>query len=372
MKFKKDALRKIRKQQRWTARSLAKKLGITPTTLHLWESGHHDPPIEKISMIAEALNISPVDILEHESFTAEAISAQKETSGVSNLLKTISSYEKSKLEDSVVSITKNAKFLSEKIKELSMVFNAIMQANPAFCYIKDISQNYVMASHIFLETLGYTDEFDIRGKRDSDFYPSAEAMENYKEDEEVITTGIAIKYKEKTIPGTRKTRHAIVFKIPIIGMNSKPIGLMGTFLDITERKKAEQMVEILKKAMETMDEVIWIGRNPVKRNDGSINFEVVYAVNSNFRKKLLKKVEHLSYQEQVDYYYKEMVVEKPRQKHNFESLAKNGKSEIAYHINHPDNNRVLSIIDKIYYLHEMDIYIGIVIENRKERQQKSS
>lgn len=366
MKFKKDAFRKIRQQQRWTARSLARKLGITSATLHMWESGHHDPPIEKISVIAEMLNISPSELLEHESPIAEFASVQKETSGISNLLKTISSYEESRLEDSVVLITKNARFLSERIKELSMVFNAMMQANPAFCYIKDMSQNYVMASHIFLDTLGLTNDFEIRGKRDSDFYPSAEAMENYREDEEVMTSGIALKYREKFIPGTRKTKQAIVFKIPIIGKNSKPIGLMGTFLDITERKKAEQMVEILKKAMETMDEVIWIGRNPVEQKDGSLRMgEIIYAVNSNFRKKLLKKVEHLSYQEQVDYYYNTMVVEKPRRRHNFKALIKNKKSEISYHVKHPEEDRELSISDRVYFLPEMNIFIGIILENKK-------
>ncbi|MEI6055000.1 MAG: helix-turn-helix domain-containing protein [Lentisphaerota bacterium] len=365
MKFKKDAFRKIRQQQRWTARSLAKKLGITSATLHMWESGHHDPPIDKISAIAELLNIAPDEILEHESLILESIETKKENSSVSNLLKTISSYEKSKLEDSIISITKNLKYLSDKIKELSMIFNAIMRANPAFCYIKDTSQNYVMASHIFLDTLGMPDDFDIRGKRDSDFYPSSEALENYREDEVVMTSGIAVKYKEKSIPGTRKAKQAIVFKIPIIGINSKPIGLMGTFLDITERKKAEDMVEILKKAMETMDEVIWIGRDAEEREDGSTNIkEILYAVNSNFRKKLLKNVEHLNYREQVDYFYSNMVVEKNRQKHKYKELMKENKTEIFYHIKHPTEDKVISISDKIYFIPKMNIFIGIVTQNR--------
>lgn len=364
MKFRNGVLKNIRKQQRWTARSLAMKLGVTSTTLHMWESGHHLPSVEKIAAIAEVLNIQTKELIEHDDTNTDTAISTEHNANIGNLLKTISAYEKSKLEESVNSLSKNARYLSEKIKELSIIFNAIMQANPAFCYIKDVSQNYVMASQVFLDILGLDPSYDVRGKRDNNFYSASESLENHKEDDEVLATGMAVKYKERDIPGTRKSRFAIVFKIPIIGVNSKPIGLMGTFLDITEKRKAEQMVEILKKAMETMDEVIWIAKSPIETKDGSIDFEeILYAINSNFRKVLLKKVEHLPYQEQVKYFYKEMITEKNMQKHSFKNIMKNKKSQIFYHIKHPGENRIISIVDKIYYIPEMHIFIGLIQEN---------
>ncbi|HBM15770.1 MAG TPA: hypothetical protein DD381_05420 [Lentisphaeria bacterium] len=59
-------------------------------------------------------------------------------------------------------------------------------------------------------------------------------------DKEVLTTGKSILDKEDYIPGNRKTKWGIMSKIPILDLDGKIEGLLGFFVDITDRKKAEE------------------------------------------------------------------------------------------------------------------------------------
>jgi len=63
-------LRKRRFENNLIAKELASAVGVTEDTILNWEKGRNHPPLEKILLLKEKLNIGPSDILEFdEAFT---------------------------------------------------------------------------------------------------------------------------------------------------------------------------------------------------------------------------------------------------------------------------------------------------------------
>ena len=78
------------------------------------------------------------------------------------------------------------------------------------------------------------------GKTDYDFFPQSEAKINNEMDKEVIACGKSIIDKECYIPGNRKAKWGIMSKIPILDSEDRIEGVVGHFVDITARRKAEE------------------------------------------------------------------------------------------------------------------------------------
>lgn len=58
-----NPIKKARKQAGLTQRELAEKLGVATGTVQQWELGARTPTVKKLSKIAEALNVSLVELL---------------------------------------------------------------------------------------------------------------------------------------------------------------------------------------------------------------------------------------------------------------------------------------------------------------------
>lgn len=124
------------------------------------------------------------------------------------------------------------KQLQRKIEEQKALLSSI----PAFVYLKDNKLNYITINDAFSEMIEISTD-NIKGKTDFDIFPKDNAEKFREYDSLVMETGKPIYNLEEnytTLDG--KSRWALTSKIPYFDTNGNVIGIVGTSLDITERK----------------------------------------------------------------------------------------------------------------------------------------
>lgn len=129
--------------------------------------------------------------------------------------------------------------LQEKTEQQTTLLSAVT----AFVFFKDRSLNYIAASKSLTDMLGIAPH-ELPGKNDYDFFPKeqAEWFRNY--DRQVMESGQAIYNLEESYTDTDgKIKWALTTKIPYCNVKGDVIGMVGTSLDITERKQTEELLK---------------------------------------------------------------------------------------------------------------------------------
>ena len=142
--------------------------------------------------------------------------------------------------------------LHNNMNQVKMIIEALTSSMETNFYIKDIQQKYILCSNTFLNTVGLKSNYKPFGKTDTDFFSINEAKINTKQDAEVLIGGKSIKNIEMHIPGSRKKKWGFASKYPVIDINNNTIGLIGIFIDITEKKKTEEKNDMLIKLLDTI------------------------------------------------------------------------------------------------------------------------
>ncbi len=243
-----------KKDKRYSSSNICIKLEISRGTLWGWETAKRIPPDIKIRELAELFEISVDKISDlRPKDIQSAVSLQKSTDLSLTFLKNNSSQNKYITE--LINCTEK---IGTAFKSTNIIINAIMHSNPNYCYIKDANLNYIFANSAFLKHLELLENYDITGKKDSDFFTPKEALMNTKQDENVLSTGKQILNYEDWIIGSKKKKWGLTFKYPILEENEKIIGVIGFIIDITEQKKAKDINLILKEALDFSKEAFCI------------------------------------------------------------------------------------------------------------------
>lgn len=113
-------------------------------------------------------------------------------------------------------------------------------------YFKDLESRFIKMSRSMLRYFGQSNEEQMIGKRDSDFFLSEHADKAFKEEQEIIRTGkpIIAKIEKETWTDGHQT-YALTNKAPLFDDEGNTIGTFGVSKDITRLIQAE---EALKKA----------------------------------------------------------------------------------------------------------------------------
>ncbi|MFC1482722.1 PAS domain S-box protein [Candidatus Margulisiibacteriota bacterium] len=124
---------------------------------------------------------------------------------------------------------------------------------PDLVYEKNLNHKFTVANKALADLIGTTPE-NLIGKKDSDFFPNQLARKYHSDEEEVFKTGNAfINGIEPVInQETGETKIYSSTKVPLRDSQGNITGLVGIGRDITERKKAEDILALEKDQLRTL------------------------------------------------------------------------------------------------------------------------
>ncbi|MDZ4199692.1 MAG: PAS domain-containing protein, partial [Kiritimatiellia bacterium] len=129
----------------------------------------------------------------------------------------------------------------EKVRESKLMIEGIINTIPARVFWKDRQLIILGCNMAFAHDAGFSDPRDLIGKNDFQMNWREQA-ENYRADDRaVIESGDArLNIEESQTTPTGATITVLTSKLPLRDSKGEIIGVLGTYLDITERKKAEE------------------------------------------------------------------------------------------------------------------------------------
>jgi PAS domain S-box-containing protein len=128
-------------------------------------------------------------------------------------------------------------------KETSLELLTLFFNNtPDNVYVKDASSAFLLASKATVKLLKAEKFEDIEGKTDYDFFPKELADIYFKDEQEIMRTGIPIFDKEEPVytDSVSEARWLSTSKIPLRDQNGKIIGILGSGRDISYRKHIQE------------------------------------------------------------------------------------------------------------------------------------
>jgi len=136
-----------------------------------------------------------------------------------------------------VDITES-KLAEDRLRSSEARLRTLVENLPHKIFMKDPNSVYTFCNSLYAEELGIPAD-QIVGKSDQDFYPKYLADKFRESDLGVIDMGETVDYQERYIQcGEEKFVHAL--KVPLKAGSNKSLGILGMFLDITERKRTER------------------------------------------------------------------------------------------------------------------------------------
>ena len=147
---------------------------------------------------------------------------------------------------------KQLKESENKYKILSNELELILDNIPALIFYKDTKNNYIRVNKYIANAHNMKKE-ELIGKNLSELYSKEQAQAYWNDDLEVINSGKPKLNIEEPWETKDGLRWAFTSKIPLIDENRHVTGIIGTSIDITERKNAE---EKLRKSLETTKTIL--------------------------------------------------------------------------------------------------------------------
>ncbi|MEI6056782.1 MAG: PAS domain-containing protein [Lentisphaerota bacterium] len=361
MEFYREKYIELRKQKKIKLTVLARKLNLSRITLWHWDKGTRIPSEKQAREIAKALGVS-VDLF--SNLQREAPVSEKGMVEEGKALNKWISFDEQEHSNRKKQQSSLLADIAKQFEEASLsvkIMRTLLNYGEVMLYVKDSSHRYIAASKEFLNLVSMPSEMSVYGQTDLKLFPVRDAKENLDEDEKVILTGERVKNREGYIPGSRKLRWGIISKIPTYDVEGKITGLVGSFIDITRRKNAEHIADILKKGLDLLNnQIIFMGtgRDDFDESNSLIPKDVLYISNNDLTKRFYAVKPDASLKE-LARFLASLKIEKPM--HDLKALEEKGYSRIHYKIKAPDNeHETLNISSTIYYDKDADLYFGFL------------
>ncbi len=136
-------------------------------------------------------------------------------------------------------VTQRTKALINQVRFQQNLIDSI----PVPVYFKDIDLNYLGCNRAFEETLGY-EKKHIIGKTVHDILPKKSAMVHHQKDLQLLESGRINQYEVSSTYPDGKKHDLLIFKALFHDNTGAAEGLIGTNLDISERKQAQLQLEL--------------------------------------------------------------------------------------------------------------------------------
>jgi len=143
-------------------------------------------------------------------------------------------------EKTIIDGSSNITYLEEKIGDLIGYLDSIVDSVPGSIYWKDINGIYLGCNNAMVKKSNFKNKDDIIGKTDSQLW-SNYAEEICCSDKEVMMQDKTMEFQELVRIHTGECFYFASIKTPLKDRNGNIIGVVGNSLDITDRKRAEEL-----------------------------------------------------------------------------------------------------------------------------------
>ncbi len=142
---------------------------------------------------------------------------------------------------------------SEKLARERNLLNTLIQNLPDSIYVKDKEGRKTLTNPTDLKFIG-KEESEVIGKTDLESFPDEIALKCFSDDMSVIRTGLPILNREELIENSEGRKFwLLTSKLPLKDSEGNTYGLMGIGHDITERKRAEQIIKMQNKQLQELN-----------------------------------------------------------------------------------------------------------------------
>jgi two-component system, cell cycle sensor histidine kinase and response regulator CckA len=132
------------------------------------------------------------------------------------------------------------------------LLRTLLDLLPDSVYIKDLDSRFLMANKTLAKRFGRENPSELLGLSDKNFFPAEQAAVLRAEEEKVIA-GEILNEKEETFVLPDGQKHTLlVTKVPFRDKQGQICGLVGTGRDITERKRAAEMIVYERQLLRTL------------------------------------------------------------------------------------------------------------------------
>ena len=130
------------------------------------------------------------------------------------------------------------------LRESKQLFTSVVEHMPATLFVKRASDlRYEMLNHECELTIGLPRE-RVLGKSDHDLFPTEQADAYADADRAVLSSGKVMEVGEEAVTtASGETRYVNTRKVALRGEDGQPTYLLGMSIDITERKRADDLLQ---------------------------------------------------------------------------------------------------------------------------------
>ena len=171
---------------------------------------------------------------------------------------------------SVIRDITDRKRSEEALFNSRQMLRSVLDTIPQRVFWKDRDSVYVGCNKPLALDCGYEDPDELVGKTDYETASAATAQISRADDREVMETGKPkLNYEEPQVKPDGTVGWLMTSKVPMYDQEGRVIGVLGTYEDITERKRAEEALKESEERYRTLFEESMDGVYSVQR-DGEI------------------------------------------------------------------------------------------------------
>src|SRR5215207_9878078 len=122
------------------------------------------------------------------------------------------------------------------------LMRTLIDALPDIVFTKDMAGHYVLCNAASVRHLGFFREEDVTSKTVFDLFPEELAQMYHADDMRTLEGHSILNREEPSLNAARERRWFLTIKVPLHDPAGKITGLVGMSRDITERKRAEDLV----------------------------------------------------------------------------------------------------------------------------------
>lgn len=129
----------------------------------------------------------------------------------------------------------------QKNNQAQIYLDNILDNIPCYIYWKDRKSIYQGCNNKFAKAAGFKSSNEIIGKTDYDFaWGTTEATLFRQGDSEVLSGSSKLDFEEPQLQANGKHAVVLASKVPMLDKENNIIGVLGIYVDITDRKKMEK------------------------------------------------------------------------------------------------------------------------------------